>query len=66
MNDWIKAMVGGIIFILLFIVFGFIAGQEDGYKDGQIDALVGKIVYCLERQANSELIWMYRKEGCEK
>jgi hypothetical protein len=66
MSDWIKVMVGGIIFILLFITFGFIVGRENGYKDGQIDALTGKIVYCLERQANNELIWMYRKEGCEK
>lgn len=32
-------------------------GSEDGYKQGQIDALQGKIKYRLSKNENGEEVW---------
>lgn len=49
---------------LLVLVIYFI-GVIQGYKHGQIDAVTDKMYWCLEKQDNSEFIWMYHSEGCK-
>lgn len=34
---------------------------SEGYKQGQLDALNGKIKYVLEKQNNNEMIWKEKK-----
>lgn len=58
-------MNNGILFLVaaMFIlsVYSIITvkkqGLEDGYKQGQIDAMQGKIKYRLSRNENGEEVW---------
>lgn len=54
-------LLGGTITLIITIIT-----SQGTYKDGQIDALNGKIYYCLVEQDNLELNWEYNPEGCAK
>jgi hypothetical protein len=43
--------------IAIIAVFGFFAFGEDKYRQGQIDALSGKVYYELAKQADGSVIW---------
>lgn len=51
--------------ILVLAMIPFSIGHSIGYKNGQIDALNGKIHYRLEKQENSEFIWVECPDVCE-
>lgn len=54
----IFATVTIIIIIFLLSLIPYSIGRNWGYKAGQIDALTGSIYYKLEKQGNSEFIWV--------
>jgi hypothetical protein len=51
---------------LILIIFTGILFYSLGYKDGQIAVMTGTVQYCLEKQEDLELVWIYREEGCER
>jgi hypothetical protein len=51
---------------LLTVAMGLGIGHAIGYRQGQISALTGTVQYCLEKQEDLELVWIYREEGCER
>lgn len=61
----IAAAVVILLMILLVSLVPYSMGYNTGYKDGQIDALNGKIHYRLEKQENSEFMWIECPDVCE-
>lgn len=55
-----------LLLVALTFVLGIFVGHSNGYKIGQIDALTGKVYYCLEKQESFELAWQYHSEGCKR
>ena len=67
MGKVLLLMTGIAIGIFLLGIFSLLFIETTaGYQRGQIDALSGHVVYCLEKQDNLELKWIYRSEGCKK
>lgn len=62
-NMFIAALVITIIFLLATIPYAM--GYNVGYRTGQIDALNGKIHYRLEKQEDSEFIWVECPAVCD-
>ncbi len=69
-NILLITLIVTVIFGLALIPYGI--GEKAGYREGQIDALNGEIYYKLEKQSDSEFLWVecqgicrYRKEGEE-
>ncbi len=63
-------LIMAVIWLLALIPYQW--GHNNGYREGQIDALNGAIYYKLERQSDSEFRWIecqgicrYGKEGEE-
>lgn len=54
MNNVVGTIV---IFILGGCLMAGAIGYSAGYRHGQIDYANGKIVYCLEKQADNSTIW---------
>lgn len=54
-----------LLVLLVVAVAITIGAYRVGYQTGQIDALTGKVYYCLEKQASYELTWQYHSEGCK-
>lgn len=61
-NILLVFFIGAVIFLLSIIPYA--VGQRWGYRDGQIDALNGKIYYRLEKQDNSEFQWVECPATC--
>ena len=60
MGDYLGGV--GIGFILGMIFFGFLLNvSNDTYKDGQIDAINGKIHYELVEQPNGTTEWEFKE-----
>ena len=63
-NKWLET----IPLILCFILMGFILGdiialcKGDTYRDGQIDAINGKIFYHLEKNEDGSTSWIYKEQ----
>lgn len=57
-----------VFLIVLFLLLGFVmvrvrsTAKASGYRQGQIDALTGKICYKLEQQPDGSTIWTRIKE----
>ena len=49
---------GGLLFLLVLVASG--SRYADGVKDGQIDAINGKIKYSLVSQEDNSTIWEKR------
>ncbi len=64
MNEGCAFTILGVLLITL-IVCCLVFGYFNGYKQGQIDVMTGKVQYCLEKQDNSEFTWKYHSEGCK-
>jgi len=61
-------MVLGELFLLVFITGDFnsklyLGGYKEGYKEGQIDALIGNIRYEKVVQENESIIWEKMEES---
>lgn len=61
----IAATVVTLLMILLVSLVPYFMGRNDGYREGQIDALNGKIHYKLEKQDDSQFIWVRCPDVCE-
>ena len=60
MNNIIQGYIAGVISLCLFInlLFCFPANKNHSwYKQGQIDAINGKIEYKLQLNKNGESVW---------
>ena len=66
MNDSLIPILLLIFFVLAIFFLGSAAGYEWGYKRGQIDVMTGTVQYCLEKQEDLTLVWIYKEEGCER
>ena len=52
------------VLLLITLALGKMSGcieKEKGYKQGQIDAIQGKVKYALEKQDNGEMVWREKK-----
>ena len=56
MRDFIVSLCVFLAFLLL--ILGLTAVDNGGYKRGQIDALTGNILYELQAQPDSTVIWV--------
>jgi hypothetical protein len=54
-----------ICFIMIALGGAYFAGQKDGYRAGQIDALNHRVFYRLERQEDGSSAWVACDGGCE-
>jgi hypothetical protein len=56
-----------ILLLMMGIMVPLIRGvkYDDGYKQGQIDALTGKICYKLEQQQDGSTMWIQIKNKHE-
>lgn len=56
--DWVTAgtfvLLGFLIAVLLYVILP----GDKGYKQGQIDALNGKVKYKKEKNQDGETVWM--------
>ena len=54
---------GGLIgaFLMLLIIL-IVTWDTPGYKEGQIDALTGKIKYELKKQEDGQTIWVDKND----
>ena len=55
-NNSIEELLLVIILLICTVWFPSIS-KRDGYKQGQIDAMQGKIKYRLSRNENGEEVW---------
>lgn len=46
------------LFLGLTLAFAYMNLSGNTYKDGQIDAINGKIIYCLNKNDIGESIWV--------
>ena len=51
---WVGVVVSAVLVIMAFKYFG---NNHDWYKEGQLDALTGKIKYELVTQDDSTRVW---------
>lgn len=60
-------LMGAVILIVLFFisVVPYAMGRNAGYREGQIDALNGKLYYRLEKRADSEFRWVECPQVCD-
>lgn len=62
MNNRFFSVFGPFIVCIVLAVFcwmGYAHGHSAGYRDGQIDAINGKLSYQLTQQDNEELTWEF-------
>ena len=59
MRDCIEIMTWGLIAIGILGLIGifYLVGIDDGYKQGQIDCINGKIEYCLIDREDNTKVW---------
>lgn len=62
-NILVLALILLIIFLVSMVPWWM--GHRTGYQDGQIDALNGKIHYRLEKQDDSQFLWVECPNVCE-
>lgn len=55
-NILMVIFIAVIVYVLALIPYAW--GWNNGYEEGQIDALNGEIYYKLEKQPNSEFKWV--------
>lgn len=61
-NILICAAILIVVFLLAMVPYAM--GRNTGYREGQIDALNGKLYYKLEKQADSEFRWVECQGVC--
>ena len=59
--------------VIIAILWGILAAVfidgliiKDDYKQGQIDALNGKVFYCLKKSEDGSIKWVRREERKDK
>jgi hypothetical protein len=57
MEDLIVDLIIGILFVILILIVAHFE-YEDGYKDGQVSAINGKVKYKLEEQEDKTTDWV--------
>ncbi len=55
-----ELIVTAVLLIIMVLMMPLIGGvkYDEGYKQGQIDALTGKICYKLEQQQDGSTMWI--------
>lgn len=58
-----SAVVMALLVAMLAMIIGAVLGRDIGYRQGQIDAINGKVMYELKQLPTGETVW---KKASEK